>query len=195
MATALSRRSWHRPTRPRQRPMTPPLARPRGRRRATAGVGESAAANAEDAFAKAVRAWNGGDRSSAMYWLGAALHLVQDACVPQHNFFGIGVFHSDYEHWAREHQDQLAIASGGIYRGDFRATRGHGGASWSSRHPRGWVDECAQRSAAELAGATHPNPSASSSADPQWVTAPLIEDVQRISAGFITFFFEEVGGP
>lgn len=158
-------------------------------------IGASAASNAEKAFAKAVSYWRADDRGQAMYWLGASLHLVQDACVPQHLFYGIGVYHYDYEHWVLVNQPALEVSSGGIYRTDFRQTQGHGGEEWSSSHPRGWVDECAHRSARELKHASHPFPKKPSPADPQWLTREHVGAMQRISAGYVAFFFDEVKGP
>lgn len=158
-------------------------------------VGESAASNAEKSFGRAVALWRSGDKAQSLYWLGASLHLVQDACVPQHNFFGVGVYHREYEQWVLTHQDQLVVGSGGIYRGDFRQQRGHGGPAWSSAHPRGWADECAHRGARQLRNASHSLPKPSGPSDPQWATRDHIAALQRLSAGYIAFFFEEVHGP
>ena len=158
-------------------------------------VGASAASNAEKAFDEAVRLWNTGDRGNAVYWLGAALHLVQDSCVPQHGWFGIGVYHHDYETWVNDNQDALAVADGGIYQTDFRVNGGHGGDDWSSAHPRGWADECAHRAFENLPAASHPYPQTPSPTDKQWATAPHIAASQQLSAGFIVFFFDTVNGP
>lgn len=158
-------------------------------------LGPSAATGAEAAFTEAVTRWSAGDRAQALYWLGASLHLVQDACVPQHNFFGVGVYHRDYERWVLGHHDQLAVTRGGIYRSQFRTGRGHGGTQWSSAHPRGWVDECAHRSARQLRSASHADPKHPGPGDPQWRTRDHIAALQQLSAGYIAFFFEEVQGP
>jgi hypothetical protein len=158
-------------------------------------VGGSAAGGAELAYSRATDAWAAGDRSDAVYWLGAALHLVDDACVPQHEFYGLNVYHHQYERWVQIHQDALAVDSGGIYADQFRVGSGHGGPAWSSAHPRGWVDECAHRAAGNLVAATNPNPPEPSMTGPQWHTAPHIADTQRLSAGFVAFFFDSVGGP
>lgn len=158
-------------------------------------LGPSAASNAEKAFGKAVVFWKAQDRGRATYWLGAALHLVQDACVPQHGWFGLGVYHADYERWVLRQQDALAVGSGGIYQSDFRVSSGHGGDEWSSAHPRGWVDECAHRAFANLIAASHPRPKVSRATDKQWATSPHIAAAQGLSAGFIVFFFDAVGGP
>ena len=158
-------------------------------------VGASAASNAEKAFAEAERLWAAGDKGNAVYWLGASLHLVQDSCVPQHGWFGIGVYHHDYEAWVRSNQDALAVTSGGIYQPDFRVGGGHGGDDWSSSNPRGWADECAHRAFDNTAAASHPLPAQQKPTDLQWGTAPHVADTQGISAGYIAFFFDTVGGP
>jgi phospholipase C len=158
-------------------------------------VGSSAASYAETSFANASSAWQRGDRSGAMEWLGASLHLVQDACVPQHNFFGIGINHNPYEGWVRRHQDALAVGDGAILGESFRRERGHGGANWSSAHPRGWVDECAHRAAGVLRSASANVPRPSSQADPQWRTEAHVADTQRLGAGYLEFFFRTVGMP
>lgn len=158
-------------------------------------VGDSAAANTEKAFDEAVRLWTAADRGNAIYWLGAALHLVQDSCVPQHGWFGLGVYHHDYETWVRDNQEALAVSDAGIYQADFRVGGGHGGEDWSSGHPRGWADECAHRAFRNLPAASHPYPANPGPGDAQWATAPHLADVQRLSAGFIVFFADTVGAP
>jgi hypothetical protein len=158
-------------------------------------VGGSAASYAEETFAKATRAWRQGDRAGAMEWLGASLHLVQDSCVPQHNFFGIAINHTPYEGWVLHHQDALAVGDGAILVGTFRRERGHGGTNWSSAHPRGWADECAHRAAGVMRSASANVPRPSTSADPQWRTAAHVADTQRLGAGYVEFFFRTVGGP
>ncbi len=158
-------------------------------------LGKSAANYAEKAFTKATDAWQAGDRGSAMEWLGASLHLVDDACVPQHNFFGVGINHNPYELWVRSNQQQLAASSGAVLAGTFRKTTGHGGPSWSSQHPRGWADECAHRSAGQLIAASSNVSKTPSPSDPQWRTADHIAFTQQLSAGYIEFFFRTVGAP
>ena len=157
--------------------------------------GASAASNAELAYQRAIDDWKRGDRGTAMHWLGASVHLLTDACVPQHQFFSVNVYHHHFESWVQLHQNELAVASGAIYRTDFRTKSAHGGFDWTSEHPRGWADECAHRAAHQLQAATHSNPKHSKSTDPQWGTASLIADAQRFSAGYIAMFFQEVKGP
>lgn len=156
-------------------------------------VGASAASYAEKAFDRATAAWKTGDRSLAMEWLGASLHLVQDSCVPQHNFFGIGINHSAYERWMLTNRDALAVNNGAILATNFRVGGGHGGGQWSSDHPRGWADECAHRAAGVLRSASANVPKVQSRTDPQWRTASHIADTQRLGAGFVALFFKTVG--
>jgi hypothetical protein len=158
-------------------------------------VGSSAASNAEKAFSRATTAWRRGDRALAMTWLGASLHLVQDSCVPQHNFFGIAINHTPYERWVKNHQAALAVKDGAVLASDFRVHGGHGGDNWSSAHPRGWADECAHRAAGILRSASANVPKVSSKADPQWRTADHVAFTQRLGAGYVKFFFDTVGGP
>lgn len=159
-------------------------------------LGGSAASNAEAAFEKAITLWGAGERGESMYWLGAAVHLLDDACVPQHQFFALNPYHHQYELWVLRHQTELEVDNGGIYASQFRVDDGHGGEAWSSAHPRGWVDECAHRAARNLQAATHPNgPTDSLASDPRWRTAPHVADAQRLTAGFIQLFFDRVGAP
>lgn len=158
-------------------------------------IGTSAASNAEKAFANATTAWKQGDPAGAMEWLGASLHLVQDSCVPQHNFYGIGINHNPYEGWVRTNRDALAVGDGAILGDTFRVEAGHGGTNWSSAHPRGWADECAHRSAGVLRSASANVPKVQSPADPQWRTAGHVAATQRLGAGYLEFFFRTVGGP
>ena len=127
--------------------------------------------------------------------MGAAIHLLDDACVPQHQFFLINFFHHDYEAWVQANRDALAVREGAILRTAFRTGDAHGGEGWESDFPRGWVDECAHRAMHNLKAATNAVPRAPSSSDKQWKTERHIADSQRLTAGFIVLFFEKVGFP
>lgn len=157
-------------------------------------AGPSAATFAEKQFAKAQAAWNAGDASRAMYRLGAAVHLVDDACAPPHQFV-LAPNHRLYEEWALHHQQAMAVSSGGIYRDDFRVTTGHGGTAWSSAHTRGWLDECAHRAAELVVNAALPASDYPRAVGPRWHTAAHFRETQRLTAGYIAFFFEQAGGP
>ncbi|MBV9831821.1 MAG: hypothetical protein JOZ82_09510 [Marmoricola sp.] len=156
-------------------------------------AGTSAATWAEQQFAQAVTAWQAGDRSGAMYHLGAAAHLVDDACAPPHASPFVPN-HRAFENWVVVHQQSWAVDHAGIYRGDFRVQRGHGGASWSSGHTRGWVDECAHRAVEYIPNAAQAPPDDPASTGSYVGVRHLFEDAQRLTAGYLDFFFTTVGG-
>ncbi|MEO5654032.1 MAG: hypothetical protein ABIN79_07370 [Marmoricola sp.] len=158
-------------------------------------TGTSAATWAQQQFDKATQAWAAGDRAEAMYRLGAAAHLVQDACTPPHEVFLVPN-HRAYEDMMMLAQSSLAVDGNGVYQSDFRTRRAHGGPEWSSAHTRGWVDECAHRAARLVVNTAQPLPS-----DPTSVSGRVrgtfghFQDIQRITAGYLAFFFDTVGSP
>lgn len=158
-------------------------------------AGPSSATYAEEQYALAVKAWKKDDRSQAMYHLGAAAHLVADACTPPHSTFLVPG-HRSYEEWILGHQDKMLASSKGIYRNQFATDSGHGGERWSSNHTRGWVDQCAHRGSEYIANAIQP-PSDDPLLNEQAAkdTTQLLWTAQRITAGYLDFFFDEVGGP
>ncbi|HEU4566960.1 MAG TPA: hypothetical protein VFR99_02935 [Marmoricola sp.] len=157
-------------------------------------AGPSAATWAEQQFADAVRAWRQGDRDRAMYHLGAATHLVDDGCTPPHES-ELVPNHRAYEEWVLGRQASWAVERGGIYQADFRVGHGHGGADWSSAHTRGWVDECAHAAAALVVNSAQPPPGDPLSGGAYLRTRAHFEFTQRITAGYLAFFFDHVGGP
>jgi phospholipase C len=157
-------------------------------------AGPSAATYAEEQFAQAVHAWRSGRRSTAMYHLGAATHLVDDACAPPHEFFLVPN-HRAYEERMLAVQSTLSVHRGGIYQGDFRVDTGHGGPEWSSAHTRGWVDECAHRAAELVVNTAQPPPSDRAAMGRLDGTFAHFRDTQRLTAGYLQFFFDSVGGP
>ena len=70
---------------------------------------------------------------------------------------------------------------------------GHGGDEWSSAHTRGWVDECAHRSAELLFDTAQPPPESPTGATQYVNTMDNFKDAQRLTAGYLAFFFESVG--
>ena len=156
-------------------------------------AGPSAATWAERQFAFAVTAWQAGDRATAMYHLGAATHLVDDACAPPHEFLLVPN-HRPYENWMLARQRTLAVTGGGIYQKDFRVTSGHGGPEWSSAHTRGWVDECSHRAAELVVNTAQPPPDDPTSGGAYDDTFTHFRDTQRLTAGYIAFFFDSAGG-
>jgi hypothetical protein len=157
-------------------------------------AGTSAATWAEQQFALAVKAWRAGDRSTAMYHLCAATHLVDDACAPPHGSQYVPD-HRAYEEWVVPRQAAFAETSGGTYRTDFRVQSGHGGQEWSSSHTRGWLDECAHRAAELIVNTAQPPPDDPSGTTSYTNTMQHFRDAQRVTAGYLALFFETVGGP
>lgn len=51
----------------------------------------------------------------AVFFIGAAAHLVQDACVPQHARAKLFDGHKQYEMWVQENFAGYAVATGGAY--------------------------------------------------------------------------------
>lgn len=157
-------------------------------------AGPSAATWAEQQHDQAVAFWQQGNKSQAMYHLGAAAHLVADACTPPHSSFLI-TNHRDYENWIVGQQSQMKATSGGIYQDQFRVTTGRGGPNWSSSHTRGWVDECAHSAADQIANTIQP-PSDDIFLNEQAAkdTTGHIRQTQQLTAGYLKFFFDEVAG-
>lgn len=155
-------------------------------------AGPSAATWAEQQFDQAVALWRAGQPSSAMYHLGAAAHLVADACAPPHASVLLPN-HRPYEEWVLTRQQRWAVHAGGIYADQFRQGAGHGGPEWSSGHTRGWVDECAHRAAPLTVNAAQPTPG-SGLGSAYANTRDHFGDVQRLTAGYLKFFFDTVNG-
>jgi phospholipase C len=69
-------------------------------------------------YGNALVHWSCGDEVKAMFYLGAAVHLVQDATIPQHGSVKLLKSHRKYEQWIhRVHDDFLhySVAQGGVY--------------------------------------------------------------------------------
>jgi hypothetical protein len=156
-------------------------------------AGPSAATWAEEQFTRAVNDWQRGDRASASYHLGAAAHLVDDACAPPHSA-PVVPNHRAFENWVMSRQKAWTVNRGGIYQGDFRTSTGHGGDEWSSAHTRGWVDECAHRAAGFIVNAAQAPPDGNSLGS-YGSTGRLLATTQRLTAGYLDFFLTTVGGP
>ena len=83
------------------------------------GKGKLKFANAVDQtvwyFNRAVRHWREGKHGKAMFFLGAAAHIVQDLCVPQHASNSITPGHRRYEQWVKKRFTEYTVSSGGRY--------------------------------------------------------------------------------
>ena len=72
----------------------------------------------EKYYASALVHWDCGDKDKAMFYLGAAVHLVQDSTIPQHGSVKLLKSHRKYEQWIHKvHNDFLhySVSEGGIY--------------------------------------------------------------------------------
>lgn len=69
-------------------------------------------------YSNALKLFNSGDIRAAMFYLGAACHLIQDMTVPQHVNIRLLGHHKKYENWVKkmylEYED-FEVSRGGIY--------------------------------------------------------------------------------
>lgn len=69
-------------------------------------------------YTKALDEYFYGDKKNAMFYLGAACHLLQDLTVPQHASVKLLSEHRSYENWVismHTHYKEFYLESGGIY--------------------------------------------------------------------------------
>ncbi|MCX7884727.1 MAG: zinc dependent phospholipase C family protein [Caloramator sp.] len=69
-------------------------------------------------YSKAIKYYNSGNIKMAMFYLGAACHLIQDITVPQHVNVKLLNQHRQYEQWvikAYKEYENFKVNSGGIY--------------------------------------------------------------------------------
>lgn len=66
-------------------------------------------------FQKALKKWQKGQPEKAFFYLGTAVHLVQDLCVPHHAKGILLDGHQEYENWAETNRAQYLICSQGNY--------------------------------------------------------------------------------
>lgn len=72
----------------------------------------------EKYYANALVHWDCGDKEKAMFYLGAAVHLVQDSTIPQHGSVKLLKSHRKYEQWIHKvHDDFLhySVKKDGLY--------------------------------------------------------------------------------
>ncbi|MDO7786368.1 zinc dependent phospholipase C family protein [Desulforamulus aquiferis] len=78
--------------------------------------GPDAPTECQSYFNRAVEMWRRGYREQAIFYLGAATHIMQDLCVPHHASGLVFNGHQYFEYWARKHYEDFAINSCGIYK-------------------------------------------------------------------------------
>ena len=74
--------------------------------------------NFEKYYCHALVYWDAGDYERSMFYLGAAVHLIQDSTIPQHGNVNLLKSHRSYEQWIIKVHDDFAhytIRSGGTY--------------------------------------------------------------------------------
>lgn len=74
--------------------------------------------NFERYYCHALVHWDCGDYEKAMFYLGAAVHLIQDSTIPQHGSVNLLKSHRSYEQWViKVHDDfeHYSIKEGGTY--------------------------------------------------------------------------------
>ncbi len=140
--------------------------------------GTSAAVACNRFFNWAVRCWRLGDISRALYLIGLASHLVQDACVPQHGHGLVGGGHGSYELWVQRERERFTVPGGGLYRGSIST-------------PAEWVIGNSRIAYDCLSLVSMPD----NFAGYERATVELLGLAQRSTAGFWVYFLEKVGLP
>lgn len=75
----------------------------------------NAAVEARLHYNSAVKHIRSKNYAKAMFYLGAAVHLVQDLCVPHHSKGILFDGHQEFEDWAEEHCEEYLINENGLY--------------------------------------------------------------------------------
>ncbi len=140
--------------------------------------GTSAAVACNRFFNWAVRHWRLGDTKRALYLVGFASHLVQDACVPQHVHGLVGGGHGSYEIWVRRERERFTVSGGGLYRGSVSS-------------PAEWVFGTSLIAYDCLSLVSEPD----NFAGYERATVDLLGLAQRSTAGLWIYFLEKVGLP
>jgi hypothetical protein len=170
-------------------------------------VRSNSARMADEFFSRAQREWRAFQPGNAMYNLGVALHMVQDATVPSHvhpeertrdHFPPLANVPLDsYPAWAAANRTRHAVSFGGWYfmppsrRGVTIAPTAGGWVYWMAAESYPYSYWKAGISAVSQS-AMGCNVSRSPEACPAEAQM-LLRMTQRASAGFIRFFFQSVG--
>lgn len=124
---------------------------------------------------KAVWNWRAGRYERAFYYLGAAVHLVQDLCVPHHALGLLFDGHQEYEDWAEVNCYKYRVWGGGIYE--------HGRTCYD------WVKANAESAQKYMPLVRDGVPES----DYRRATTVLLPLAQRTTAGFIACFLNHMG--
>lgn len=116
--------------------------------------------------------WQGQNYEKAFFYLGAAVHLVQDMCVPHHAMGILFDGHQEYEAWVVANRYNYRVEEQGIY--DLGGSPGEWIRSNSSFAARYY----------HLVGAT------SAKRDYGQATGILLARAQRVTAGFLSYFLK-----
>jgi len=113
---------------------------------------KSAAQLCQERFDEAVSHWLSNNYHEAIYDLGWATHMVQDACVPHHAMTSAGDWHSEFESWVNDNKYSFAVNYGGIYSFSslpdyqYYKTEAVEHYSWDNASAYDWVDYNAHES-------------------------------------------------
>lgn len=66
-------------------------------------------------YNRSIEFWRMGKQDRAIFLIGAAVHLVQDACVPHHSMCRMYNGHMQFENWVENHKNDYKVHSGGLY--------------------------------------------------------------------------------
>lgn len=124
-------------------------------------------------FQKALSLWKQGNKKKAIFFLGAAVHLVQDLCVPHHARCVAFCGHQEYERWVQEHYLDFMVNSEGYY--------------IAFEDPGDWVVHNARISRCYFPYVS----SVCSLTSYNMATGVLLPLAQRSTAGFFSYFLDQ----
>ncbi|MBM7854121.1 phospholipase C [Desulfohalotomaculum tongense] len=125
-------------------------------------------------FKKTIKYWQKGLLDKCMFYLGAAVHLVQDMCVPHHARGAALSGHSDYERWVQRHYMQYAVNHNGLYN--------------AANSVDEWININAKLSWAFFPQVCKETPEANY----HRATSILLTRAQRSTAGFMLYFMNTI---
>lgn len=124
-------------------------------------------------FKRAITQWQQSRQEKALFYLGAATHILQDLCVPHHAAGLILKGHKFFEDWARSNYHDFTANCDGLYE--------------LSCEPGDWVKKNAGFSFTFLPQVVEEHePSVEKAAQ------VLLQRAQRSTAGFLQFFLQSV---